>query len=893
MINNLIAVTAFALALCATFATVAFAQEAKTKVEWNRFRGPNGSGIHSTSKAPLEWSNEKNLKWKCKLPGPGTSSPVFSGNKVFLTAHSTEPVGKAGHEKYLLCIDLQSGSMLWKRKIRRTLVSPDENFKLGKLKKSGLAPHTPATDGDQVFAFFGTDGLYAFDMSGIQQWHVPTGDGLSQFGSGTSPIVYGDQVFLQAGVECGKLFAINKRSGTINWQLEVESQGKSYSTPIVANRNGEDELVVNLIGKLVGLSLSDGSVNWSYGYRESVFQCATPVVSQGMTFIWTDGRLGYAAIDTNRAKDISEPEWSYKIRRGYVTASPAVFDGELICIYDSVLDTIESKSGKLIDSCRLETVFEDIYSSPIRIRDYWMVLGLNGKAILWPEKDALSKSQARIQNTLNEDAPFFAATPAVTDSEILIRSNQFLYCISDIDAKVVGNLASSIKPDDVVAAYKSASILAKQGKTLEAIRICETELEKVKRTNNVSVLEHGKLMSLAGNLHFRIGNLDRAAKLLEANLAFLEKNNMPLLARCSACATLSAINSSNKKYAEAKVVCKKCLALLSQVDRELAKESQEFQLCKLVSLQTLTKSHDSLGEYEEAKKTQKMWLDHAEEVYGRESASYCKVLLRNLDIPANRSSEVVVKGKRLLSLLKKLGENESEDAAVCSRKLAHAYLSLGNEDGAVAIAKNAVEFLDRRTEIPRLELAYSAGLVGKVLLKRGNAPDAQKFLEVAVKAASQTKLADSIRLGLLQNLATANAALGDYENAIFVAGESVDLSIAMHGKESVEHGLSLVEYADCLARSFQKGNDIAKVTNAIDMFLSAIEILEKKAGPAHIAVARAHHDLGTNLWRWGLLDKAEIHLTTAITRAESNPKVGKELINSCLLYTSPSPRDRG
>ena len=191
MLNKLTTLTStFALVLCALFTSVTCSQTTETKVEWNRFRGPNGSGVHPTSNAPLEWSTEQNLKWKCPLPGYGRSSPIVVGDRVFLTSHSAETFGKQGYEKYLLCIHLQKGKILWQRKINRR-ESKDRPFKLNG-RDSGHAPHTPVSDGKSVFSYFGTDGLWAFDLDGKKLWHLESGTEKhpNNWGTGASPIVH-------------------------------------------------------------------------------------------------------------------------------------------------------------------------------------------------------------------------------------------------------------------------------------------------------------------------------------------------------------------------------------------------------------------------------------------------------------------------------------------------------------------------------------------------------------------------------------------------------------------------------------------------------------------------------------------------------------------------------
>ena len=132
--------------------------------EWNRFRGPNGSGIVPESDVANEWSSDKNLKWKVELPGPGSSSPIVQGDRVFVTCYTgyglnaKDPGNRADLKRHLLCFDRESGKELWRAAVDS---DGDEDEYKGFITDHGYASSTPVSDGKHVFGFFGKSGVAA------------------------------------------------------------------------------------------------------------------------------------------------------------------------------------------------------------------------------------------------------------------------------------------------------------------------------------------------------------------------------------------------------------------------------------------------------------------------------------------------------------------------------------------------------------------------------------------------------------------------------------------------------------------------------------------------------------------------------------------------------------
>jgi outer membrane protein assembly factor BamB len=429
MTNKLIKATTFALAMCALSASVSWAQTTETKVEWNRFRGPNGSGVHSTSKAPLEWSNDKNVRWKCAIPGFGRSSPVAVKKQIFLTYHSPEPLGTQGVKKYLLCIDLKTGKTLWEKSINR--INPEANEKHKRTMHSGYAPHTPATDGNAVYAYFGIDGLFAFDFDGKQLWHKRTGALKGEYGTGSSPIIHENVVVINAGVECGKLLAYDKVTGSPVWEAADSALSTSLSTPIIVSNDDENLLIIHMDGKVAGFKPLTGKLVWEFQDVQSPHvQIASPVLNAESIICASSYSNRVFALPFNGVGSSGGKElWSSRAKT--LSASPLVANGNVFLTSNGVIQISDTENGKPNVKDRLGNR-SPVLSSPIQIGDHWLVLASDGKSYVWPilNQEGSESLATPLVNQLNEEDPYFVATPAITDNEILIRSDHFLYCIS-------------------------------------------------------------------------------------------------------------------------------------------------------------------------------------------------------------------------------------------------------------------------------------------------------------------------------------------------------------------------------------------------------------------------------------------------------------------------------
>ena len=160
--------------------------------EWTRFRGNGGAGISLTSKTPTTWSDTEHVKWRADLPGPGSSSPVTTGDRVFITCYSGADGNSTENlKRYLVCLDRVEGKELWSKEINAR--QPEDPYR-GFLTEHGYASNSPVTDGKNVYVFFGKSGVFAYDLEGKELWkrHLGSDSTRKQWGSAASPVLVGD-----------------------------------------------------------------------------------------------------------------------------------------------------------------------------------------------------------------------------------------------------------------------------------------------------------------------------------------------------------------------------------------------------------------------------------------------------------------------------------------------------------------------------------------------------------------------------------------------------------------------------------------------------------------------------------------------------------------------------
>ena len=333
---------------------------------WPRFLGPNGRATSAESNLPLEWSEDNNLKWKAPI-GAGSSSPIVWEDRIFVTSFSGEAENV---RRTLHCIDRKTGAEQWVFQINN---EGREDAYQGYIIEHGYASSTPVTDGKMIYPFFGKMGVYAVDFDGKQKWHVNVGKESSnrQWGSGASPVLYGDLLIVNAADESQTVFALDKRTGKEKWKSAAAGYEISYNTPTPVAKH--DELVVAVPGELWSLHAETGKMKW-YAETKLTGNVTRSTILDGDT-IYTFG--GYRSSgshafplggESNGEKDITGQEIWYARSSSYV-ATPLLHDGHLYWFDDRGMEfCTRAASGEPVYRERVKGLSSGnrpVYASPV------------------------------------------------------------------------------------------------------------------------------------------------------------------------------------------------------------------------------------------------------------------------------------------------------------------------------------------------------------------------------------------------------------------------------------------------------------------------------------------------------------------------------------------------
>src|SRR5438552_5781422 len=236
-----------------------------TAADWSQFRGPGGLGASAEKGLPAEWSSQKNIVWKTLLPGPGTSSPVTVGNRIFLTCYSgyaledKDPGKMDDLRRHVLCVDKGIGKILWTKDFKPVL--PEHNY-VGEGAYHGYSSSTPVTDGERLYVFFGKSGVFCFDLDGKELWKSSVGTKFhGSWGSGASPIIHKNLLIVNASIESGSLVALDKTNGKEVWK--TPGINSAWDTPLlVENPDKKLELVVSIENRLRSFEPDSGKELW-------------------------------------------------------------------------------------------------------------------------------------------------------------------------------------------------------------------------------------------------------------------------------------------------------------------------------------------------------------------------------------------------------------------------------------------------------------------------------------------------------------------------------------------------------------------------------------------------------------------------------------------------------
>jgi outer membrane protein assembly factor BamB len=423
-------------------------RDADAQRYWPQWRGPLANGVAPHARPPIEWSESKNVRWKVEIPGKGSATPVVWGDRIYvLTAVSGEkraPAPAAPAEptaggrrppntppdavqKFtILALRRSDGKVLWERVLREEL--PHE----GTHPTGTWASASAVTDGELVFAHFGSRGLYALDANGKVVWEKDLGDMKVKlaFGEGSSPALGGDRLFVQWDHE-GDSFvvALDRKTGRELWR-QKRDESTSWATPLVVEHGGRTQVVTSATNRVRSYDAANGDILWETpGMTQNAIP--TPVHADGLVIL-TSGFRGNALLAVKLAEakgDVgASPAVAWRLDRDtpYVP-SPLLYGDELYFLKgnNGLLSCFNAKTGeRLYGPERLEGV-PNVYAS---------LLGADGRVYVAGREGATAVVQrgpsfkVLATNTLDDG---FDASPVAVDGELYLRGQRFLYRISE------------------------------------------------------------------------------------------------------------------------------------------------------------------------------------------------------------------------------------------------------------------------------------------------------------------------------------------------------------------------------------------------------------------------------------------------------------------------------
>src|SRR5436190_5046425 len=263
---------------------------------WTQWRGPLANGVAPSANPPIEWSEKKNVRWKVELPGKGHSSPIIFGDRIYVIA--ANPIGaaqKAVHDSapgvhdsvpvthtnqyWVMALSRTDGRVLWRKNLREEW--PHE----GGHETGSPASNSPVTDGEFIYAFLGSRGLFCLDTNGNVKWQADLGkmQTLHAHGEGSSPVLSGDKLIVNWDHEGDSfLYAFDKRTGQQLWKTP-RAEKTSWSTPLIAEVDGKLQVIVSATKRVRSYDLATGTLLWECsGLSRNVV--SSPVAGHGMVF---------------------------------------------------------------------------------------------------------------------------------------------------------------------------------------------------------------------------------------------------------------------------------------------------------------------------------------------------------------------------------------------------------------------------------------------------------------------------------------------------------------------------------------------------------------------------------------------------------------------------------
>ena len=408
---------------------------------WPQWRGPGSQGISPEANVPTEWSSTKNVAWKAELPS-GHSSPIVWGDRVFVTAaiegdvvpgakavghtvdgqvwlHPDSVAADRAHTLKVLALDARSGKLLWDRTAYSGTVYDARH------KRSSFAGPTAVTDGRLVYAYFGPEGLYAYDFSGQLAWKVVERFKTLGLGTGTSPVLFQDLVIIQRDEDEGKasvIAAYDKRTGREMWKTSRPVQ-ISWSTPVLVSAANRMELVTNGTELAIAYDPATGKELWrTTGVESNAIH--TPLVGKGLVIV-TAGfpEKKVIAIRTGVVPPEKRVAWTHTKGTGYVVSNMLYGDYVYLLTDNGIVTCLDAATGLVQYEGGRPPASAHFMGSPVAFGGLIAMTSEEGETFMLK---AGPKHEIVRTNTIDE--PVYSSL-AIANGRIYIRGEKHLFAI--------------------------------------------------------------------------------------------------------------------------------------------------------------------------------------------------------------------------------------------------------------------------------------------------------------------------------------------------------------------------------------------------------------------------------------------------------------------------------
>lgn len=445
--------TAFLILCVCVLAAIAASASQPVNYEknWHQWRGPHATGAAaSNANPPLTWSETENVRWKVAVPGTGHATPIVWKDKIFVQTAVQGEAQKAKeadddnpfsgffrqrdggptntYQFVLLAINRNDGSILWQKTLRELV--PHE----GTHQDGSFASNSPVTDGEHVYAYFGSRGLYCLDMDGNVKWEKDVGVMYKAraFGEGSCPALYGNTLVIvqdHEGPSRSFIIALDKQSGDVLWKTERDER-TTWTSPIIVKQDGKPQVVVPGTNRTRSYDLATGELLWECGGLTGNV-IPTPVADDEFVYVMS-GFRGNAlqAIRLATAKnDITDSDaivWTHNRNTPYVP-SPLLYEDALYFLKsnDGILSAFNIKTGEANYGPQRLQGISNVYSSIVGAAGRVYIASRNGTVLVIKHSPSF---EVLATNKLDDS---FNASPVVVGSELYLRGMEYLYCIAE------------------------------------------------------------------------------------------------------------------------------------------------------------------------------------------------------------------------------------------------------------------------------------------------------------------------------------------------------------------------------------------------------------------------------------------------------------------------------